>query len=82
MADGRATLECQDCGWTVRTLSPDEVRMVAANPYNFVAYCGPCRADRLKHAAQEWSVHPANLLELSEHLASVGVSLEHEGKPL
>lgn len=37
------TLDCQDCGAVVKKLTHDEAQMVAANPYNYVAYCPPCR---------------------------------------
>lgn len=42
------TLDCQDCGAPVRKLTPAEQQEVAANPYNFVVYCVPCRIDRKK----------------------------------
>jgi hypothetical protein len=35
----RQTLDCQACGNVVKVLTPAEVQMVAANPYNFIVYC-------------------------------------------
>lgn len=37
------TLDCQQCGDPVRTLSPAEQQQVAADPYAFIVYCGSCR---------------------------------------
>ena len=37
------TLDCQQCGQTLRTLSEAEAKQVAARPYNFIAYCPECR---------------------------------------
>lgn len=37
-------LECQDCGKVLRHLSPAEAQKVAANPYNFIAYCSRCKS--------------------------------------
>jgi uncharacterized protein with PIN domain len=41
-----STLDCQDCGDVVRTLSPAEQQEVAERPYDFVVYCRSCRRDR------------------------------------
>jgi predicted nucleic acid-binding Zn-ribbon protein len=35
-------LECQDCGYPVRTLTPAEEQQVADRPDDFVVYCPPC----------------------------------------
>lgn len=52
MPNEPAVLECQDCGRFLRYLSNAEEQKVAANPYNYIIYCGPCgdvrkRIDRL-----------------------------------
>lgn len=44
------TLDCQDCGNTVKKLTDAEAQQVAANPYNYVVYCGPCGRYRQKEA--------------------------------
>ena len=36
------TLDCQDCGNVLRVLTPAEAQKVAANPYNYIAYCKRC----------------------------------------
>lgn len=38
-------LECQQCGDVVQRLSEAEAQMVAANPYNFIVYCPPCKRE-------------------------------------
>lgn len=37
------TIDCQDCGAILQKLTPAQAQLVAANPYNFVAYCKTCR---------------------------------------
>ena len=44
MTRPRPVLECQDCGEVLRELSAAEAQAVAARPYDFVVYCGPCAA--------------------------------------
>lgn len=46
MSEREPALECQDCGNIVRKLTYAEAQQVAENPYNYVVYCGPCRADQ------------------------------------
>jgi len=41
-----STLDCQDCGDVVRTLTAAEAQEVAERPYDFVVYCVRCRNDR------------------------------------
>lgn len=48
MIDTRPVLECQDCGIVIKELTPEEVRLVAANPQNFIIWCGPCGAALLR----------------------------------
>lgn len=43
MRDQEPILECQDCGAYLKTLSPREQQLVAANPYDYVFYCRVCR---------------------------------------
>lgn len=41
----RPSLDCQDCGVHVRTLSAAEAQLVAAHPYNYIVYCPRCQAE-------------------------------------
>lgn len=41
----KATLECQQCGVTVRALTPSEQQRVARDPYNFIVYCLDCEPE-------------------------------------
>ena len=43
MYDDPLVLECQDCGRTVRTLTPAEAQQVADKPYNFIIFCASCQ---------------------------------------
>lgn len=43
-----ATLDCQSCGATVRTLSAREAQQVADRPYDFIVYCPACKADAMR----------------------------------
>lgn len=56
------TLDCQQCGAPLRTLSPAEEQQVAAAPYNFVVYCRSCRDDIRQRLADDpnllLDVHP------------------------
>lgn len=45
MASTEPTLDCQQCGAILRFLTPAEVQKVAANPYNYVMFCGPCKKE-------------------------------------
>jgi uncharacterized protein with PIN domain len=47
-SSSQSTLDCQDCGNTVRKLTDAEAQEVAAAPYNFIVYCTSCKADRSK----------------------------------
>lgn len=39
---GTPTLDCQNCGDTVKVLTDAEAQMVALDPYNYIAYCHDC----------------------------------------
>lgn len=39
------TLDCDQCGDILRTLTPEEELKVALNPYNYIAYCSYCRKE-------------------------------------
>lgn len=47
---GTPTLDCQDCGDTVKVLTDSEAQRVARNPYNFVVYCRLCGSARERSA--------------------------------
>jgi hypothetical protein len=47
-SSSQSTLDCQDCGNVVRKLTDAEAQQVAAAPYNFIVYCGPCKVFRQK----------------------------------
>ncbi|WP_157497207.1 hypothetical protein [Leifsonia sp. Leaf264] len=49
------TLDCQNCGGVLRKLTAAEAQQVAANPYNFIAFCSPCGAEELAAAARYFS---------------------------
>lgn len=36
------TLDCQACGNVLKRLTAAEAQQVAANPYNFIVFCGSC----------------------------------------
>lgn len=46
-------LECQDCGSSLRYLTPEEVQKVAMNPERYIAYCGPCGRARMEQLKEE-----------------------------
>lgn len=46
------TLDCQDCGDTVKKLTDAEAQEVAAAPYNFIVYCPSCKRFRQKERAE------------------------------
>lgn len=49
----RDTLDCQICGKVLRVLTTAETQKVAANPYNYVVFCGECK----KYATKEGYGH-------------------------
>jgi uncharacterized C2H2 Zn-finger protein len=40
---GEHWIECQTCGTPLQQLDEYQRQVVAANPYNFVGYCRPCK---------------------------------------
>lgn len=40
------TLECQDCGETLRYLTPAEAKLVSYSPYDYIVYCNDCLKDK------------------------------------
>ena len=43
--NGTPTIDCQDCGVVLRKLTDAQAQQVAANPYNFIAYCNTCQKE-------------------------------------
>lgn len=37
-------IECQSCGKVLQKLTEAQAQQVAANPYNFIGFCAPCKA--------------------------------------
>jgi uncharacterized C2H2 Zn-finger protein len=40
---GEHWIECQTCGTPLQQLDEYQRQVVAANPYNFVGFCRPCK---------------------------------------
>ncbi|QNJ57124.1 hypothetical protein L3Y21_gp083 [Gordonia phage Rabbitrun] len=39
----RPALECQACGTVLQALTDEQAADVALNPYNYIAFCAPCK---------------------------------------